>query len=244
MTRNRLGCSPRLRGILFDIGDTLIPATDIADCALAETECWLRGIGLLDSEAGFISAYQRADRSTVGPGVNHLFSNLDIAREAMTAIGIGRPKEVAERFLAVYRTSVRERITVNQRLVRFLERIKQAGYRIAAVTDGTTMEQLETLYRLRVLRFFDSAVTSEDVGEEKPHPIVFHTVLRSIGTEPNRALMVGDNLERDIMGASSLGIRTAWVVGCSSTSSESRPCGAADYTIKAVSDLSHVLDLK
>jgi len=43
----------------------------------------------------------------------------------------------------------------------------------------------------------------------KPNPVIYQTALDALGCRPGDVLMVGDRLETDILGASSLGIPTA-----------------------------------
>lgn len=46
----------------------------------------------------------------------------------------------------------------------------------------------------------------------KPHPAIFKTALEHLQVNPENTLMIGDRLETDILGASSLGISTAAVL--------------------------------
>src|SRR5690606_23321366 len=49
-------------------------------------------------------------------------------------------------------------------------------------------------------------VISEVVGVEKPHPAIFERALALGGSEPSRALHVGDDYERDFLGARAAGM--------------------------------------
>ena len=53
----------------------------------------------------------------------------------------------------------------------------------------------------------DFAITSGDAGAEKPHPAIFHAALSKAGVRPAEAIHVGDQIESDIEGARSAGIR-------------------------------------
>jgi 4-nitrophenyl phosphatase len=46
----------------------------------------------------------------------------------------------------------------------------------------------------------------------KPYPAIFETALHTLGADPSQALMVGDRLETDILGANQLGIESAAVL--------------------------------
>ncbi|MGB1405177.1 MAG: HAD family hydrolase, partial [Flavobacteriaceae bacterium] len=54
--------------------------------------------------------------------------------------------------------------------------------------------------------FFDSIFTAEGVGVKKPHPEIFKTALKQTHTNPEQALMIGDSLEADILGALNQGM--------------------------------------
>jgi putative hydrolase of the HAD superfamily len=59
--------------------------------------------------------------------------------------------------------------------------------------------------------YLDAVVVSDAVGFRKPRSEIFEAVLRALDVAPQEMLHVGDNLTADIGGASSVGIRTAWV---------------------------------
>jgi putative hydrolase of the HAD superfamily len=45
------------------------------------------------------------------------------------------------------------------------------------------------------------------VGYLKPHPLIFQTALRCVGTQPDETVFVGDDPEADIVGAHKAGLR-------------------------------------
>jgi HAD superfamily hydrolase (TIGR01549 family) len=53
---------------------------------------------------------------------------------------------------------------------------------------------------------------SAEAGVEKPDPALFRKLLGDAGTTPDRVAMVGDRLDRDIVPAKELGMRTIWVL--------------------------------
>ena len=53
---------------------------------------------------------------------------------------------------------------------------------------------------------------SAEAGVEKPDPALFRKLLGDAGTKPDRVAMVGDRLDRDIVPAKALGMRTIWVL--------------------------------
>jgi putative hydrolase of the HAD superfamily len=82
---------------------------------------------------------------------------------------------------------------------------------IGVVTNNVRHEQVEKLQFLGLDGLVDVLVTSEEVGVAKPHPAIYHAALDHLGCAPDEVVMVGDNWENDIVGASRVGIRSIWL---------------------------------
>ena len=90
--------------------------------------------------------------------------------------------------------------------------MKKDGYKIGIITDGTTVEQMEQLYKLGIIEYIDILITSEELGVEKPNEYIFKKALSYLSiADSYNAVMVGDDIERDIRGAKSVGIKTILV---------------------------------
>jgi putative hydrolase of the HAD superfamily len=61
---------------------------------------------------------------------------------------------------------------------------------------------------LGLAEHLDAMVFSGDVGLRKPAPEIFIRACEELGIDPGAALFVGDDLERDVQGAASVGMRT------------------------------------
>lgn len=95
-----------------------------------------------------------------------------------------------------------------------LAQLKRSGYLLALVSntsqsnEGVVKTALQTL---GMSPYFDAVVTSVDVGHEKPHPAMFARALERLRCTPGEAVMVGDDLEKDVQGAATMGIITIHV---------------------------------
>ena len=69
----------------------------------------------------------------------------------------------------------------------------------------------EVLRRNGLLGYFSATLFSEEVGYRKPHPKIFQLALRVTKSDPCDCIMVGDELEDDMLGAKNLGIKTIWI---------------------------------
>ena len=80
-------------------------------------------------------------------------------------------------------------------------------YNLHIITNGFKKIQDKKLKSSRILGFFKNIFTSEDIGYKKPHPLIFKKALESSSTSPHSALMIGDNLEVDILGSLNSGMQ-------------------------------------
>ncbi len=231
-----------LKAVLFDIGDTLLPARAIAEHALGIAARQLFDIGFLGDVNRFLAAYREEDSRYQGPAVNHLFSGLDICATVAKVLSVRSPLLFAGALLATYRDAVRQSIRHAPTLVAQLSEIRKQGCLLGVVTDGTTVEQTETLLRLGVIHLIDAIVVSEDVGREKPAAEMFEKALVELGIEePSQALMVGDSLARDMAGAKALGLRTLLLCSDSCCVESVAEHPEADFAITTLDSLGDIL---
>lgn len=92
-----------------------------------------------------------------------------------------------------------------------LRYLRSTGHLVAMVADGYK-ESFDRIYGERLTEeLFDFRAISEVVGEEKPSRKMFQTAMDALKlTEEDKPdiIMVGNNLERDIVGANRFGIRS------------------------------------
>jgi putative hydrolase of the HAD superfamily len=83
------------------------------------------------------------------------------------------------------------------------------GYRIALVADGFTDTFRNVFTQHGLIGLFSFMAISEEIGVDKPDPLIFRTALDALavpGSDYGRVVMVGNNLRRDIKGANALGL--------------------------------------
>ena len=62
------------------------------------------------------------------------------------------------------------------------------------------------LARLGLEQYFDAVVTSQDLGVSKPDPLAFREAMRRTSVDSGEAVMVGNDLDRDVQPAQALGL--------------------------------------
>jgi putative hydrolase of the HAD superfamily len=87
----------------------------------------------------------------------------------------------------------------------------QSRYRLAVVTNGTPDLQREKLEGVGLVPYFAIITISGELGSGKPDPRIFAHTLTRLGVRRRHAVMVGNDLTRDIRGARQAGIAGIWV---------------------------------
>ncbi|EGV44099.1 noncanonical pyrimidine nucleotidase, YjjG family [Bizionia argentinensis JUB59] len=80
------------------------------------------------------------------------------------------------------------------------------NYRLHIITNGFQESQHKKLEQSKILDYFHTVTNSELAGVKKPNPIIFDYALNMATTKKAKSIMIGDNMEADILGALSYGI--------------------------------------
>jgi putative hydrolase of the HAD superfamily len=91
-----------------------------------------------------------------------------------------------------------------------LNRLLKEGYKLAVVSDAPRFEAWLRLVYLGLQHAFDLVLTFDDTGRRKPDPEPFRLALDKLGVPPERALVIGDWKERDILGGQNAGLHTVY----------------------------------
>jgi len=80
------------------------------------------------------------------------------------------------------------------------------NYKLHIVTNGFQEIQDKKLRNSRIDGYFSQIINSEMAGVKKPDPLIFQLALRRADTVPEKSIMIGDNIEADILGAKAVGL--------------------------------------
>jgi len=88
-----------------------------------------------------------------------------------------------------------------------LEQLKNR-FQLHIITNGFEEIQHVKLEFARLNKYFKCLITSEQAGSKKPDAGIFNYALKQAGALPEESLMIGDDLEVDIIGAKAVGMDT------------------------------------
>ncbi len=108
-------------------------------------------------------------------------------------------------------------------------------YALHIITNGFLEVQHTKLNNCNLSEYFDLILCTEEVGVNKPHPLVFETALQKTAAFAEESVMIGDNPETDIKGAKNCGFHTILF------NPENREHDLDTAEIKALNELLHLL---
>ena len=202
-----------LKAILFDLDDTLI-----LEQASAE-ETFLKTCNIAHEQKGI-------DPQKLYQSVRHHAGELWRASPTITycrAIGISSWEGLWARFLGD---------DPNLKALRaWASKYQLEAWSLALLEHGVEdFAQIE--------HYFEIIIVSGEVGIGKPDPRIFDLALEQLNVEPEKAVMVGDSLSRDIHGAQKAGGKEIWINRCER---ESENDIVPDIQIKALDELKTIL---
>ncbi len=126
-----------------------------------------------------------------------------------------------------------------------LEKLRSDGYRLGLISNAADDPNTQTLVdKLGAREYFDLIISSAAAGIRKPNPRIFQIGLESMNLTPNRAVMVGDTLGADILGAKHAGIFSIWLTRRANTAANRAHIDTIfpDARIAKLSELPGLLD--
>lgn len=161
----------------------------------------------------------------------------DAWTRGLKALGIDDPdfgRELGELFPENRRKSP----FVYEETFSVLDQLKEK-YRLLLLTNGSPdLQNTKLRMTPELVPYFEQIVISGAFGRGKPDPAIFEYALSLMGLNKDEVIMVGDNLNTDILGSSRTGIKNVWINRQGKERNEVIP----DYEISHLSELFPILE--
>ncbi len=243
-----------IRGVLFDVHDTLI----IKDYR-ASTQGLLNSVGVLQAAGYEITAdeYQAAWKKASRMARQDVEELGEVTLEGwygaiLNGMGI---TDYSPRLVEDINSAFNEAFTTATKALpqtkSTLRRLKRS-HLLGIVSNSLAPNTISDLKVSGIHDLFDAIVISSDFGKRKPHPAIFMNALERLSISPAEAVFVGDNLYEDIFGAKELGMRAVLLthplverersLRSHMPMQSGEVCGQPDACITGLSELTGVLD--
>lgn len=181
-----------LRGIIFDLDDTLYP----------EKQYIRSGF---QTVAEFLGNKNYADR---------LWKYFEGGKAAIDELlkQIGQ-EEKRERCLEVYREHVPQ-IRLYEGVTELIQELKNQGIKVGIITDGRVSGQKKKMKALGLDQLVEEIIITDELGGaqfRKPCDIAFRIMQRRWEIPFEQMMYVGDNVEKDFQAPRQLGMRSLWI---------------------------------
>lgn len=197
-----------LRGIFFDLDDTLINSTVAMTAALQAIQPLLPERSVPELAELLKQAYLRLwGYGTPGYAALKTLPTRELRRQLTQAAlqelestDVVRLEEIVDRYESAENAALKPVAGAHELLTRL-----QPHFRLGVITNGPSVIQREKLARAGLSPYFDVVVADADFGVPKPAPELFAFAAALLGLSAGELVFVGDSLEADVRGANAAG---------------------------------------
>jgi len=188
--------------VIFDLDNTLYNYDVCNDNALDVVINHIYNISGVDKEIikleyKKVSISLKQEIGNVGSSHNRFIYFKNLSNRLNLKLNI---KEINQ----LYWDSFYSKIILNDGVIDLLNFFKENNIKLFILTDYTLEEQYSKLSKLNIVDFFNDIISSEEIGIDKPSNKMFLSAKEK--AKSDNIIMIGDNFDKDIMGADSLGI--------------------------------------
>jgi len=200
-----------IRGILLDIDNTLYEYEPACNAAWTETKKYLAqkvNISPDLADKSLKQAKLKINTLLLNTAASHnRLLQFQILLESLNI----NPMPHALLMEEIYWNTFLDNMILASGVIDFLQNAKKLNKKICFVTDLTAQIQYRKISKFNLYDYADAIVTSEEIGQDKPHQNMFLYALNKLNLQPNQACMIGDNYSKDVVGAIEHTIKTFWI---------------------------------
>jgi putative hydrolase of the HAD superfamily len=124
-----------------------------------------------------------------------------------------------------------------------LTQLASSGYHMGIISNaGDNKDVLQLVERFQLEDFFDFVLTSAACSYRKPHTRIFEKALAHWNIPAGTAVMIGDSLEADIMGAQKAGLFGIWITRRAQPNVDDLQRIKPDFSLRGLNELYPTLE--
>lgn len=199
----------KIKGIVFDLDDTIYSKEDVFLSVFDQFVFPFEYRNKVFSEYLSYSdqAFQAVEQHLISLEESHIWRVV----KTFEHFGLTCSTQTAKDFSTHYVEAMKS-IQLSKDWKEFFEWLVKQNIPLAILTNGPSHHQRNKLHALKLDRFIpeDAWFISEDLGWSKPHKNVFLAIEQYTQLTQAQLLMIGDNVQADILGAQQLNWKTIW----------------------------------
>ena len=236
-----------MKGIFFDLGGTLFSYRNVARNTIP---ILLQVIDRLDLGTGFDDVKrahnQAMSETTIAYAEKSYYLHSDFFRDVfyqfVKNVGGCSDKAVCTWYLETHRMAMIDCLELKDDCIETLMNLKAQGFYLSIVSN-IDEDMLHPLVQSAGLdAYLDDWLSSEAARSCKPHRRIFEHALNLSGLDAKSILFVGDSPEHDVLGAGSIGMKTALIIdgGMEPPLQTGRDTAEPDYVIQTLNELREI----
>ena len=211
--------SNRIRGVLLDLGDTLVhldkPWEEVFEAEVRSLASYLRDSGVKVDLPKFPPAFIRAfEESTAKASLYRIEIPMEeIIAKVLSKVGVrGLEPEFIRRAVEAYYRPEIESWQLFPDTLATLNALEKSGYLLGIVSNARSDWQVNSILRkFDLTRFFKLIVISALLRIRKPRAEIFLRALDGLSLTPKETVFIGNSVDADVLGPKSVGIHTIHV---------------------------------
>jgi len=188
----------KISTIIFDLDDTLYEEMQFVKGGFKVVSEYLSKEFNVDRKSTYLLLLDILEKRGRGKIFDIALEKLEISNN-----------KLVEKLVYIYRTH-EPNISLHKDAVKTLDYFKKNNYKLGIITDGNVDVQKNKFQSLNFNVEFDAIIYSDEYGisNRKPSTSPYKKALNKIGCKGNEAVYIGDDPNKDFIGAKKLGILT------------------------------------
>lgn len=200
-----------IKCITFDLDDTLWAVQPVVRAANQTMYAWLHENSPLFNQMYNLSDLNllREDVVLAQPDISYSVTRI---RLAVLELGLSRAgyeaahaKALAEQAFNIF-LAARQEVVFFEHALAVVEGLKASGYIVGAISNGNA-----DIKQVGLSHCMDFQFSADQIGVEKPDPLIFEHMLQHTKLQPEEVIHIGDHPIHDIQGAKDAGLWSIWV---------------------------------